>query len=272
MIGCNHKSSSVNREQPYLSMTAWRLSCQSERKMAKLQRPREEARRVITARITSGYDLMTKTEIAEKTWGHSDWLHLLKEWREDTVKDLSGLYEGGDESREFAMMATPTEHSSPRYTFPHAKRALEYGLYVLQNLAERLELAIVESPDATAIQSLHPEILSKCRRLYEGGDYAEAVEKSFKVVRDKLRALTGHETGSEAFGKGKLYIDGAAASHVDGDFQNGVKFLTMAIDRFRNEKSHTADGNISDPIRAYEYLRLSSLAMHLLEKARADNV
>jgi CRP/FNR family transcriptional regulator, cyclic AMP receptor protein len=35
----------------------------------------------------------------------------------------------------------------------------------------------------------------------------------------------------------------------------------MAIDRFRNEKSHTADGNISDPIRAYEYLRLSSLAM-----------
>ena len=45
----------------------------------------------------------------------------------------------------------------------------------------------------------------------------------------------------------------------------GVKFLTMAIDFFRNEKVHTADGNISDPIRAYEYLRLSSLAMHLLE-------
>jgi hypothetical protein len=37
----------------------------------------------------------------------------------------------------------------------------------------------------------------------------------------------------------------------------------MAIDRFRNEKSHTADGNISDPVRAYESLRLSSLAMHL---------
>jgi hypothetical protein len=48
-----------------------------------------------------------------------------------------------------------------------------------------------------------------------------------------------------------------------------VKFLTMAIDRFRNEKSHTADGNISDPIRAYEYLRLSSLAMHLLEGAQS---
>jgi hypothetical protein len=31
------------------------------------------------------------------------------------------------------------------------------------------------------------------------------------------------------------------------------------------EKSHTADGNISGPVRAYEYLRLSSLAMHLLD-------
>jgi hypothetical protein len=41
----------------------------------------------------------------------------------------------------------------------------------------------------------------------------------------------------------------------------------MAIDHFRNEKSHTADGNISNPIRAYEYLRLSSLAMHLLDGA-----
>ena len=55
---------------------------------------------------------------------------------------------------------------------------------------------------------------------------------------------------------------------MEDDFQNGVKFLAMAIDRFRNEKSHTADGNITDPIRAYEYLRLSSLAMHLLDGAR----
>jgi uncharacterized protein (TIGR02391 family) len=80
--------------------------------------------------------------------------------------------------------------------------------------------------------------------------------------------LTSHETGSEVFGKGKLYKKGASAPHVDDDFQNGVKFLAMAIDCFRNEKSHTADGNITDPIRAaYEYLRLGSLAMHLLEKA-----
>lgn len=127
------------------------------------------------------------------------------------------------------------------------------------------------SPDpgmTAAIASLHPDISAGCRKLYEGGDYAEAVEKGFKIVREKLRALSGYETGAEAFGRGDLYIDGSAAPHVDGDFQEGVKFLTMAIDRFRNEKSHTADGNIRDPLRAYEYLRLSSLALHLLMHAR----
>jgi len=113
--------------------------------------------------------------------------------------------------------------------------------------------------------NLNADIYAKCHDLYEKGAYAEAVEKSFKVVRDRLRKLTSYETGSEAFGKGKLHIKGASAPNVDQDFNNAVKFLTMAIDQFRNEKSHTSDAKIDDPIRAYEYLRLSSLAMNLLE-------
>jgi uncharacterized protein (TIGR02391 family) len=103
--------------------------------------------------------------------------------------------------------------------------------------------------------------------LYEKHEYAEAVEKGFKVVRDRLRKLTGYETGSEAFGKGKLHIKGAAAPNVDVDFNEAVKFLAMAIDRFRNEKSHTSDAKIDDPFRAFEYLCLSSLAMRLLDAA-----
>ena len=83
--------------------------------------------------------------------------------------------------------------------------------------------------------------------LFESGHYAEVVEKSFKIVRDRLRALTGYETGSEAFGKGKLRINGAAAAHVADDFNESVKFLTMAVDRFRNEKSHSSDGHTTDP-------------------------
>ena len=114
---------------------------------------------------------------------------------------------------------------------------------------------------------IHPLIKEKCTSLYLSKEYAEAVEKSFKIVRDKLRALTGYETGSEAFGKGKLYIKGASASNVDDDFNQAVKFLTMAIDMFRNEKSHTSDSKINDPIRAYQYLAMSSLALSLIENS-----
>ncbi len=114
---------------------------------------------------------------------------------------------------------------------------------------------------------LHPDIHTKCQSLFAKEEYPEAVEKGFKVVRDRLRNLTSFETGSEAFGKGKLHIKGAAAPNVDQDFNDAVKFLTMAIDKFRNEKSHTSDAKIDDPQRAYEYLTLSSLAMHLLDQA-----
>jgi len=237
--------------------------------MPKLLRPREEVEKAIAACIRAGKDLIAKAEIADRTGGYEDWLFIFAKWREETAAEISTLYEERDIGQDFTSITETGEHSSPRFTFPHRKNALELGLFWLDRLIGRLELAVGESTVAIAIDSLHPEIYEKCRKLYEEGDYAEAVEKSFKLVRDKLRALTGYETGSEAFGKGRLYIDGAAAAHVDEDFQNGVKFLTMAIDRFRNEKSHTADGNIRDPIRAYEYLRLSSLAMHLLGRARS---
>ena len=104
--------------------------------------------------------------------------------------------------------------------------------------------------NTTAHTGLHPQIRSKCEALYASSAFAEAVEKSFKVVRDRLRELTGYEKGSEAFGKGRLHIKGAAAQHVDSDFNDGAKFLMMAIDMFRNEKSHTADAKITDPVRA----------------------
>jgi uncharacterized protein (TIGR02391 family) len=142
----------------------------------------------------------------------------------------------------------------------------------LESCIEQLQL--LQPPPTTASivaetgrVGLHPQIRLKCEALYASGAFAEAVEKSFKVVRDRLRNLTGYEKGSEAFGKGKLHIKGAAAPHVDPDFNDGAKFLMMAIDMFRNEKSHTADAKITDPVRAEQYLMLSSLAMYFLDDA-----
>jgi uncharacterized protein (TIGR02391 family) len=115
--------------------------------------------------------------------------------------------------------------------------------------------AIAKGADIEAIQLaqdfpkalLHNDIMAKCEKLFRSGHYGQAVEWSFKVVRDRLRQLTGYEKGSEAFGKGKLHVKGAIAPHVEKDFNEGVKFLTMTIDMFRNEKSHTAEIGINDP-------------------------
>jgi uncharacterized protein (TIGR02391 family) len=140
---------------------------------------------------------------------------------------------------------------------------------VLESCVEQFQLlqpAIAPVGEA-APPGLHPQIRSKCTALYASSAFAEAVEKSFKVVRDRLRSLTTYETGSEAFGKGKLHIRGAAAPNVDADFNQGAKFLMMAIDMFRNEKSHTSDAKITDPVRAQQYLMISSLAMYFLDDA-----
>jgi len=154
------------------------------------------------------------------------------------------------------------------------QQALLQKKAVLESCVEQLELlqpAPAAAPAAETehigLHGVHPQIRSKCEALDVAGAFAEAVEKSFKVVRDRLRSLTGYEKGSDAFGKGKLHITGAAAPHVDSDFNEGAKFLMMAIDMFRNEKSHTADAKIADPIRAEQYLMLSSLAMYLLDDA-----
>ena len=117
------------------------------------------------------------------------------------------------------------------------------------------------------LSHLHCEVRSKCASLYDKKEYSEAVGKSFRVVKDRLRELTSFEKASEAFGKGNLRIQGASSQNTEKDFNKGVQYLTMAIDMFRNEKSHTADAKIEDSKRAYEYLSLSSLAMNLLDAA-----
>jgi len=160
---------------------------------------------------------------------------------------------------------------TPDHVIQHQhQRNLLQKKAVLESSIEQLQLfRPLPTPAApaaeTAPTTMHPQIRSKCEALYASGAFAEAVEKGFKVVRDRLRNLTGYERGSEAFGKGKLHIRGAVASHVDSDFNEGAKFLMMAIDMFRNEKSHTSDAKITDPVRAQQYLALSSLAMALLD-------
>lgn len=139
-------------------------------------------------------------------------------------------------------------------------------LIELETEAKRLPITPA-GLDLSLAWKLHPAVEEKCSKLFKDGHYATAIETGFKVVRDRLRDLTGFETGSDAFGRGRLKIEGAIASYVEDDFNEAVKFLCMSIDRFRNEKAHCSDGKISDPNKAREYLAMASLAMRLLDNA-----
>ena len=149
--------------------------------MAKLLRPREEVKKAISGRIEAGNDLAAKADVAERTAGYRDWLFLFETWREETIGVLNTLYEGKDVGQEFGYATETSERSSPMYTFPYRKRALQYGVDKLQSLIERLELAVGESPNAISIESLHPEIYAKCRNLYKGGRLRRSCREEFQA-------------------------------------------------------------------------------------------
>ena len=168
---------------------------------------------------------------------------------------------------DYLVLAYPWEFNKPE---PQAEKKQSLWDYMPLYPGNRIHVGVFK-PSSLSIsellQLLNPVIYENCHTLFESGHYPAAVEKGFKIARERLRELTGYETGSEAFGKGKLHIRGAAADHVDGEFNEAVKFLCMAIDRFRNEASHSSDSRIDHPARAYEYLTLCSLAMNLLDDA-----
>lgn len=246
--------------------------------MTTLQISRGSASKKIQERIDKGNQLLgvAITDLARLDAARAD----RRRWHDFNKELLGQLFSDDRLSKEYErnshMAIVSMGYSSLGEQIQDHKEAVQRRLNALASIQERLEL--FPEPAASGgstyaasgpghFDNLHHEILRGCTALYEGNHFGEAVEKGFKIVRDRLRTITGHETGSEAFGKGGLYINGSIAPHVDYDFQNAVKFLTMAIDNFRNEKAHSSDGGVASPERAYEYLALSSLAMHHLDKA-----
>jgi len=134
--------------------------------MAKLLKPPEEAKKAITARILAGKDLTAKAAIAERTGGYKDWLVIFAKWREETAAKLTTHYEERDIGQEFTAVTMSGEYSSPRFTFPYRKRALELGLFWLESLIGRLELAVWEDSETDGMARDFPrEVLIKVGNL-----------------------------------------------------------------------------------------------------------
>lgn len=201
-----------------------------------------------------------------------------KIWHEYNEELLARLFTNEKVSKDYISKSSVGVFSMGPSSFyedvEDFRESVQRKITNLESINERLALfpeavGVVkdQTDESNGVMSLlHPIIKKECVELVESGYLGEAVERSFKIVRDKLRTLTGFETSSEAFGKGRLFIKGAAASNVEKDFQDAVKFLGMSIDFFRNEKAHTVTANVVSAEKAYQYLVLSSVALQHLDR------
>ena len=112
---------------------------------------------------------------------------------------------------------------------------------------------------------IHPDIYKHIKKYLNTDDFFHAVEEAYKVVREKLKELTGNERATDAFNDNnmKQIFKYESKDTVEKDFLNGIKFLNMAIQNFRNEKSHTLAKDL-DKNLAYHYIILASLAYELI--------
>ena len=118
---------------------------------------------------------------------------------------------------------------------------------------------------------LRPEIHNHVKTYLNNEDYFHAVEEGYKIVRRKLRELTGKEKATEAFAESNYekIFGHLPENPIEQDFFTGIKFLNMAIQYFRNEKAH----DIAKPLNRYlalHYLALTSLAYDLITRNEED--
>jgi uncharacterized protein (TIGR02391 family) len=120
---------------------------------------------------------------------------------------------------------------------------------------------------------IHEELYSHIAPYLASGDYFHAVEESYKLVREKLRELTGKERASDVFNNsaqneahyaalfGKAHAEDAA----EADFFRGVGYLHLGVQHLRNEKAHTP-ATLVEPNLALHYVSLASLAYDLVTR------
>jgi uncharacterized protein (TIGR02391 family) len=118
---------------------------------------------------------------------------------------------------------------------------------------------------------LQNEIYMHSKSLLTSGHYYNAVEEAFKLVRHKLKEITGHEKATDAFNE-QMYekiFGHTPINDSERDFFQGIKFLHMAIQFLRNEKAHTPAKGLEENM-AFHYISLASLAYMLIARKR-DN-
>lgn len=151
-----------------------------------------------------------------------------------------------------------------------SKGVMEIGQRLMDTLSENNSQIQykqnIDISNETNIE-IHPDIFNHVKSCIGNNDYYHAVEEAYKVVIEKLRDITGEEQASRAFNDTnyKKIFRKEAQTQADKDFREGIKFLCIAIQNFRNDKVHTLSREIDKNI-AMHYISLASLAYSLIIK------
>ncbi len=120
---------------------------------------------------------------------------------------------------------------------------------------------------------IHEDIYNHIGRYLATGDYFHAVEESYKLVRGKLREITGKEKASDVFNNSAqntahyeaLFGKATPANVAEADFFRGIGYLHLGVQHLRNEKAHTPATPL-EPNLAVHYISLASLAYDLITR------
>lgn len=152
----------------------------------------------------------------------------------------------------------------------------EDRMNAVKNIAEKLLGKKIETEESASKATfkngninieLQKEIFDHVQNLLNDGHYFNAVEESYKIVRKKLKDITGKEKATDAFANSNYekIFGHLPKDDVERDFFEGVKFLHMSIQFLRNEKAHTPAGEV-DKNLAIHYISLASLAYDLITR------
>jgi uncharacterized protein (TIGR02391 family) len=120
---------------------------------------------------------------------------------------------------------------------------------------------------------IHEDIYNHIGQYLATGDYFHAVEESYKLVREKLREITGKEKASDVFNNSAqntahyeaLFGKATSANDAEADFFRGIGYLHLGVQHLRNEKAHTPATPL-EPNLAVHYISLASLAYDLITR------
>lgn len=135
----------------------------------------------------------------------------------------------------------------------------------IKTLVDQLQEAKLEDGKITI--TLHKKVFDHVQKLLSDRHYFNAVEEAYKIVRNKLRDVSGSERATDAFKEANYerIFGHKPVKQAEKDFYEGVKFLHMAIQFLRNEKAHTPAYDL-DKNLAIHYITLASLAYDLIDR------